>query len=153
MKIGDVRLIKVDLPDKMKAFTRPGNDLIKVLEDFHGYQLIALKGDWTKGVLQVDQFNRGVGYWMNEDEWNTIRPGAVIQIDGQQFVRVDNEYRIRQLAAGTSKLEVVSSNWHGYTLMAQDGDIREGLLMVTSEGNGIGLWVPMSEADAARRQR
>jgi|UniRef100_A0A6T2M2N9 hypothetical protein len=149
IKLGDITLVKTDLPDKMKVFTSPELKLMMVSKDAEGNNLVAIDGDYSRGVVQVNAAdNSAVGYWSPQSEWEELRPGTCIKMGEVDLVRHDDPETIRALATESKMLQVVTPDWHGYQLMAQDGDVAKGLLMVNSDANAVGFWMPKAEYDA-----
>lgn len=146
IQLGETRLVRTDLHDRMKAMSE-SKDLMMVCKDFHGCTLNAVNGEYEKGVLQVSAENVSVGYWMPESEWIEIRPGSHISVGEHTLVRTDTPERLQNMATNSKQLHVINTDWHGYQLMADEGDISRGLLMVNRDNAAIGFWMHKSQYD------
>jgi hypothetical protein len=152
IKLGDTTLVKCDLPDKMKAYTQPDVQLMVVSKDSNGQTLLALDGNYANGVLQVTADNAAVGFWLPLEQWTELRPGTCIKMGQTELVRYDDAEQIQRLATESKELQVVTPDFHGYQLMAQDGEVAKGLLMVTKESSAVGYWMPKEEYDKKFQQ-
>uniref|UniRef100_A0A7S1J398 Uncharacterized protein n=1 Tax=Eutreptiella gymnastica TaxID=73025 RepID=A0A7S1J398_9EUGL len=148
IQLGEVSLVRTDTPDRMKELSAPDADLMMVVKDFHGCMLCAKGGDFSKGVLQISANNEAIGYWMPQAEWMELQPGAVIKIKDVMLVRHDDQERMRNMAQSSKTLHVLNPDWHGYTLMATEGDVSRGLLMVNKDNGAVGFWMPKPEYEA-----
>eukprot|EP00667_Euglena_gracilis_P016524 EG_transcript_17285 len=150
--LNGVSLVRADLIDRMKAMA--GADLLVVSRDSHGMKLVAPEGDYSHGALLVDANNKGVGFWMPEAQWKTLphslRPTTAIDIDGQQFIRLDLTDRIQSMITEAKCLKIIAE-YHGFHLMADNGDLSKGLLMVDKQLRTEGFWLPKWEYDRRGR--
>lgn len=142
-----VRLVRADVLAKMKAFGAPGLDLLIICKDIKGQTLVSINGDLSHGLLLVSNRHKGIGYWMPQAEWASLpwakRPVNIIDLDGQEFVRLDLDERIVSLAQ--SRHLCVVGHWHGFRLMAENGVTTQGLLMVDHATIAHGYWMPREE--------
>eukprot|EP00667_Euglena_gracilis_P029271 EG_transcript_38482 len=138
--LGDVALVRSDYRDKMKPFSKEGLSLMIVSQDSKGHSLVAVDGNYTNGALQVDKENNAVAFWMPLALWQQLCPHAAIKVGGHSFVHYDVIDRITRMATGSKQLVVVAPDWHGYQLMADEGKLENGLLMVDGDHNAVGYW-------------
>eukprot|EP00667_Euglena_gracilis_P021709 EG_transcript_23887 len=147
ISIAGCKLVKADLQDLMRQFAKAGEDLVIVSKDNFGQMLVAPKGEYSQGVLQVTKEGKAIGCWLPEELWNHLRPQASIKVGDHVFVRMDISDRIGHMATKSKGLEIVASDWHGYKLMIEEGDFSRGLLMVDNTNVAIGYWIPKEEYD------
>jgi len=146
--LGDVTLVRTPFQDKMKAFAAPDAGLMVVSKDPLGNSLVAIKGDWSTGALQVDAANTAVAFWMPRTQWEQLCPYAAIQVGDAIFIRYDVVERVTRMATHSKELQVVAPDWHGFQLVADEGDLTRGLLMVDGDHAAVGYWMPKAEFDA-----
>lgn len=143
--LGTTIFVRCDLPDRMQRFCAPGASLQIISKDSKGSGLLAINGDYSEGVLQVDPQNHASGFWLPADQWAQLCPGAAIRLGDQTFVRHDLPDRIAHIATQSKQLHIITPDYHGYQLMADEGDLSRGLLMVAAGHGAVGYWMPEEE--------
>eukprot|EP00668_Euglena_longa_P033911 GGOE01043583.1.p1 GENE.GGOE01043583.1~~GGOE01043583.1.p1 ORF type:complete len:202 (-),score=70.08 GGOE01043583.1:355-927(-) len=143
--LGTVALVRSDYRDKMKRFADQSRSLMIVSQDSKGHSLVAIDGKYDSGALQVDKDNNAVAFWMPLEQWQQLCPNATIKVGDHSFVHIDLVYRITHMATESKQLVVVVQDWHGYQLMADEGKLEKGLLMVDSDQNAVGYWMLQEE--------
>eukprot|EP00993_Chasmostoma_nieuportense_P004426 NODE_5094_length_699_cov_163.036713_g4931_i0.p1 GENE.NODE_5094_length_699_cov_163.036713_g4931_i0~~NODE_5094_length_699_cov_163.036713_g4931_i0.p1 ORF type:complete len:165 (-),score=40.67 NODE_5094_length_699_cov_163.036713_g4931_i0:136-630(-) len=142
IQIGDVVLVRTDTPDRIQSMAE-SKDLMSIKDPFHEtHKLLAVKGEYKNGCLQVDNNNQAVGYWMPETDYRQLRVGARIKMGEAELVRTDDMEKIKACTQPGIELHIVNKDWLGYQLLAVKGDYAKGVLQVTQKNAAVGYWAP-----------